>query len=132
MNDVTAESADNTTEPSDDEIASSETDSVAESDAAPVSDEQPTVERNEAGDSLAPTAEAVLLHLCRSVVASPDAVSIDASSPSEGRVRFDVTVNKDDMGRVIGRRGRVASAIRTVVGAAGAKDGVSTEVEFVE
>ena len=43
-----------------------------------------------------------------------------------------MTVNDDDMGRVIGRRGRVASAIRTVVGAAAAKDGVTTEVEFVE
>ena len=83
-------------------------------------------------DVAAPTAEAVLLHLCRSVVSSPDDVSVEATSPEAGRVRFDVTVNKDDMGRVIGRRGRVASAIRTVVGAAGAKDGVTTEVEFVE
>lgn len=83
-------------------------------------------------DVLAPTAESVLLYLCQSVVASPDAVSIEASSSGEGRVRFDVTVDPDDMGRVIGRRGRVASAIRTVVGAAGAKDGVTTEVEFVE
>lgn len=80
----------------------------------------------------APTAEAVLLHLCRSVVSSPDDVSVEASSVADARIRFDVTVNKDDMGRVIGRRGRVASAIRTVVGAAGAKDGVTTEVEFVE
>lgn len=83
-------------------------------------------------EALAPTAEAVLLHLCRSVVAHTDDVSIEASSAGEGRVRFDVSVNADDMGRVIGRRGRVASAIRTVVGAAGAKDGVTTEVEFVE
>ncbi len=83
-------------------------------------------------DTLAPTAEAVLLHLCRSVVSTPDDVSVAASSVDDKRIRFDVTVNKDDMGRVIGRRGRVASAIRTVVGAAGAKDGVTTEVEFVE
>jgi predicted RNA-binding protein YlqC (UPF0109 family) len=83
-------------------------------------------------DQLAPTAEAVLLHLCQSVVTASDEVSIEASSVGEDRVRFDVSVNKDDMGRVIGRRGRVASAIRTVVSAAGSKDGVSTEVEFVE
>lgn len=83
-------------------------------------------------ESLAPTAEAVLLHLCKSVVSSPDDVSIEASPVGDDRVRFDVSVNQDDMGRVIGRRGRVASAIRTVVGAAGSKDGVSTEVEFVE
>ena len=36
------------------------------------------------------------------------------------------------MGRIIGRRGRVASAIRTVVNAAASKDGVTTRVEFVE
>ncbi len=83
-------------------------------------------------DATAPTAEAVLLHLCRSVVSTPDDVSVEASNVDDARIRFDVTVNKDDMGRVIGRRGRVASAIRTVVGAAGAKDGVTTEVEFVE
>ena len=81
--------------------------------------------------SLAPTAEAVLLHLCQSVVSEPEDVSIAASADGD-RVRLDVTVNADDMGRVIGRRGRVASAIRTVVGAAAAKDGVVTEVEFVE
>jgi len=83
-------------------------------------------------EQLAPTAEAVLLHLCQSVVSASDEVSIEASSTGEDRVRFDVSVNKEDMGRVIGRRGRVASAIRTVVSAAGAKDGVATEVEFVE
>jgi predicted RNA-binding protein YlqC (UPF0109 family) len=82
-------------------------------------------------DSPAPTAEAVLLHLCQSVVTYPDEVSIEVSSNGDN-VRLDVTVNNDDMGRVIGRRGRVASAIRTVVGAAAAKDGVTTEVEFVE
>ncbi len=81
--------------------------------------------------SPAPTAEAVLLHLCQSMVSLPDEVSIETTSDGDN-VRMDVRVNQDDMGRVIGRRGRVASAIRTVVGAAAAKDGVSTEVEFVE
>jgi len=83
-------------------------------------------------DSLAPTAEAVLLHLCKSVVSHPDEVSIETEAKANDVVRLDVTVNDDDMGRVIGRRGRVASAIRTVVSAAASKDGVSTEVEFVE
>lgn len=87
---------------------------------------------SESSDEAAPTAEAVLLHLCRSIVAQPDAVSVETSRKSPDLVRFDVTVNQSDMGRVIGRRGRVATAIRTVVGAAGSKDGVGTEVEFVE
>jgi len=82
--------------------------------------------------SVAPTAESVLMHLCRSVVSSPDEVEIEVSDLGDAKVRFDVSVAKSDMGRVIGRRGRVASAIRTVVNAAGAKDEVTTEVEFVE
>ncbi len=82
-------------------------------------------------DSPAPTAEAVLLHLCQSVVSVPEDVSINSTADGDV-VRLDVSVNSEDMGRVIGRRGRVATAIRTVVGAAATKDGVTTEVEFVE
>ena len=39
-------------------------------------------------------------------------------------------VGPNDMGRVIGKRGRVAQAIRTVVRAAAARDGTDVEVEF--
>ena len=47
-------------------------------------------------------------------------------------VRFRIHVAPEDMGRVIGRRGRVAQAIRTVVAAAGARDGVQTSVDIVD
>lgn len=80
----------------------------------------------------APTAEAVLLHLCQAVVANPEQVSIDVDSSGSDHVQLNVTVAKDDMGRVIGRRGRVATAIRTVVRAAATKDGVTADVEFVD
>jgi len=43
-----------------------------------------------------------------------------------------VHVDRADIGRVIGRRGRVASAIRTVVRAAAVNDGCSVTVDFVE
>ncbi len=81
--------------------------------------------------SPAPTAESVLTHLCKSVVTEPESVSIDVVEDGE-LVRMNVSVAPDDMGRIIGRRGRVASAIRTVVNAAASKDGVSAKVEFVE
>jgi predicted RNA-binding protein YlqC (UPF0109 family) len=81
---------------------------------------------------LAPRAHAVLDHLCRSIVDNPDEVSIETSVDGDKSVRFDVSVNGDDMGRVIGRRGRVASAIRTIVNAAGSSDGVTCKVEFVD
>ena len=45
---------------------------------------------------------------------------------------LEVQVGDDDMGRVIGKRGRVANSIRTVVRAAAARDGVEVDVEFVD
>jgi uncharacterized protein len=80
----------------------------------------------------APTAEAVLLHLCKAVVANPDQVTIQVDERGDDHVQLNVTVARDDMGRVIGRRGRVATAIRTIVRAAATKDGLTADVEFVD
>ncbi len=80
----------------------------------------------------ADTARSVCEFLVTSIVEDPDAVRITESEVADGVVRFDVSVGDGDMGRVIGRRGRVAGAIRTVVRAAGARDGVDVEVEFVD
>jgi predicted RNA-binding protein YlqC (UPF0109 family) len=79
----------------------------------------------------AANARSVLEYLVRSVVDDPDAVQI---SVSEGRraTSLDVRVADGDMGRVIGKRGRIAQAIRTVVRAAAVKDGVSVDIEFVD
>ena len=72
---------------------------------------------------------AVVRYLLGAIVAEPEAVVIDTDERG-GTVRFSVHVAPDDMGRVIGRRGRVAQAIRTVVAAAGARDGVATSVDI--
>jgi predicted RNA-binding protein YlqC (UPF0109 family) len=76
-----------------------------------------------------PTAHAVLEHLVGALVEDRDAVRIELS---QGRSvpRMTVRVGRNDMGRVIGKRGRVAQAIRTVVRAAAARDGTDVEVEF--
>lgn len=86
---------------------------------------------DERDDGPAPTAEAVLDHVVRCLVEDPDAVEIDADE-SGRRVRFDVRVGEGDMGRVIGKRGRVANSIRTVVRAAAVRDDVEVDVEFVD
>jgi hypothetical protein len=80
-------------------------------------------------DGELPTAEAVLRHVVSSLVDDPEAVRIDLT---EGRSlpRLTVRVGPSDMGRVIGKRGRVAQAIRTVVRAAAVRDGTDVEVEF--
>jgi predicted RNA-binding protein YlqC (UPF0109 family) len=77
----------------------------------------------------APTAASVLDLLVTSLVDEPDAVQIDPIEKAD-RVRLEVRVGPDDMGRVIGKRGRVANAIRTVVRAAAVRDGVNVDVEF--
>ena len=74
---------------------------------------------------------AVVTYLVNSIAAEPDAVVINTEERS-GSIRFRIHVAPDDMGRVIGRRGRVAQAIRTVVAAAGARDGVQTNVDIVD
>ena len=80
----------------------------------------------------ADTAVAVCEYVVKQLVDNPDAVSV-AQSDTDGGIRLDVTVGDGDMGRVIGKRGRVAGAIRTVVRAAGVDDEVtSIEVEFVD
>jgi uncharacterized protein len=78
------------------------------------------------------TAATVLEYITKSVVDDPDAVEVDSSEGRRGSVSLEVHVADDDMGRVIGKRGRVANAIRTVVRAAAARDGVEVDVEFVE
>ena len=81
--------------------------------------------------AVAPTATAVLRHIVTSIVDDPDAVQVDAVE-SRGRVRLDVRVGPGDLGRVIGRRGRTAQSIRTVVRAAGTRDDTDVDVEFVD
>jgi len=80
---------------------------------------------------LASAAQELLHHVVASIVENPDAVSIEVSEDDD-TVRFDVSVGDGDMGRVIGKRGRTAHAIRALVRAAAAKDGTSVDVEFVD
>jgi predicted RNA-binding protein YlqC (UPF0109 family) len=58
---------------------------------------------------------------------------VRVEADGEGRrVRLDVHVGPGDLGRVIGRRGRTAQSIRTVVRAAAARDNTDVDIEFVD
>jgi uncharacterized protein len=72
---------------------------------------------------------AVLDHVVKQLVSDPDAVDIE-SSDGRRAVRFTVRVGPGDMGRVIGKQGRTAKAIRTVVRAAAVRDGAQVDVDF--
>lgn len=75
------------------------------------------------------TAEDVLRYIVSGIVENPDEVEIDSEITDE-KVVLTARVASGDMGRVIGKRGRVARSIRTLVRAAAAKDGLKAEVEF--
>jgi predicted RNA-binding protein YlqC (UPF0109 family) len=93
------------------------------------------IEDNEGNESTGAfdggTPLAVLNYLARSLSNEPDSVVIDTEE-RRGGVRLSLHVAPDDMGRVIGRRGRTAQAIRTLVNVAGAKDGVQASVDIVD
>lgn len=76
-------------------------------------------------------ASAVLEHIARSLVESADGVRVEVVEGSP-RTQLNLYVADGDMGRIIGKRGRTASAIRTVTRAAAARDGVAIDVEFID
>jgi predicted RNA-binding protein YlqC (UPF0109 family) len=77
------------------------------------------------------TARAVLEYVVKALVDDADAVDVELDDRGRRPV-LNVHVGPGDMGRVIGKRGRVAQSIRTVVRAAAARDGADLDVEFVD
>ena len=73
----------------------------------------------------------VLNYLATSIVEEADGVVVETEE-RRNSVTLRLHVAPSDMGRVIGRRGRVAQAIRSVVRAAGAKEGVDATVDIVD
>ncbi|MGH3924343.1 MAG: KH domain-containing protein [Egibacteraceae bacterium] len=74
----------------------------------------------------------VLLYLAKALVDHPDDVEVTAVEESDGEVVLELRVHPDDMGKVIGKRGRTAKAIRTMVKAAATREGTSATVDIVE
>ena len=64
----------------------------------------------------------VIEHLVSGIVDNPDDVTVRAKQTRNGEL-FEVRVNPDDLGKVIGRQGRTATAIRTVAGAIAGRGG---------
>ena len=76
----------------------------------------------------------VLTDLCRAIVEEPDAVTVSEDQEADGTVVLTLTVAKDDMGKVIGRQGKIARALRQVMKAAAGTVGkkLSVEIRSVE
>lgn len=79
----------------------------------------------------APVAEATLRYIATQLADDASAVTVDLSEKS-GKVVLALGLAADDIGRMIGRRGRTAQALRAVVAAAGSRDGVTTTVDILD
>lgn len=73
----------------------------------------------------------LLLQIACGLVGNPDAVSVDVDEPAEdGTVVYHLHVAQEDMGRVIGKQGRIAKAIRVVMRSAASRNDEKISVEI--
>jgi len=73
-----------------------------------------------------------LEYLVRSLVDQPDQVSVEEFEEDDGTLVLELSVGDEDYGQVIGRGGRTAQALRTVVKAAAVKENRRVLVDIVE
>jgi len=81
--------------------------------------------------SLMPALRDLLNYLTRSLVEKPDQVDIKEIDEGDALV-FEIRVAESDLGRIIGRQGRTAKALRTVMSAASAKQKRRVIVDIIE
>jgi hypothetical protein len=74
--------------------------------------------------------EELVRFLIESLVEQPDAMKIEKIDSGDS-VRFEVSLDPDDVGKVIGRGGRIIKAIRTLARAAGSTEGLHVDVDIL-
>ena len=74
----------------------------------------------------------VVEYIVNKIVEDTKSVKVDVADSDDENVTIEVRTSPDDMGRVIGKRGRVARAIRTVAQAAADEEGLQSSVEFID
>lgn len=73
----------------------------------------------------------LLISMAQGLVEDPESVSVEVDEPNEeGVIVFHLHVAENDMGRVIGKQGRIAKAIRTVMRAAATRQDAKVSVEI--
>ena len=72
----------------------------------------------------------LLVLLTKSIVDNPDDVQINQIE-GEKAVVYEIKVNADDVGKVIGKHGRIINAVRTIVRAAAVKEGKKVSIELL-
>ncbi|MDO5548559.1 MAG: KH domain-containing protein [Eubacteriales bacterium] len=73
----------------------------------------------------------LLIYIAKNLVNDPDAVNV-TETVQDAEVVFELRVAPDDMGKVIGRHGRIAKEIRTLMKAAGNRENKKVTVDIVD
>ncbi|MDX6521790.1 MAG: uncharacterized protein QOG02_1355 [Gaiellales bacterium] len=76
--------------------------------------------------------EEILTHLARELVDNPDQVRVERIEREDGELVLELHVAPEDMGKVIGKQGRIARALRTVVKASSVRAGRRVHVEIAD
>ena len=76
--------------------------------------------------------EELVRYIAESLVEHPENVSVVSREEEDGTITIELSVPQSEMGKVIGRQGRIAKAIRTVVKAASMRDDSRYMVEIIE
>ena len=76
--------------------------------------------------------KSVVEYIVKEIVEDTKSVKVDVADSDDENITIEVRTSPDDMGRVIGKRGRVARAIRTVAQAAADEEGLNSSVEFID
>ena len=74
----------------------------------------------------------LLEYLARGLVDEPDAVSVEQFEEDDGTIVLELAVAEDDYGKIIGKGGRTANALRTVIKASAVKENRRVLVDIVE
>ena len=75
--------------------------------------------------------KALTEYIAKALVENPDQVEVSQSHQGS-RIRLELKVSKDDMGRVIGKNGRVANAIRVLLRVAAEREGQQVTLDVME
>ena len=70
--------------------------------------------------------------LVEQIVENPEAATVTGTDQENGELFIEIEVDEGDIGKIIGRQGRIIKAIRTLVRAAASQDGFRVEVELAE
>lgn len=74
----------------------------------------------------------LLENMIKALVDEPQRVELTEADSDQDHIAFELRVSKNDLGKVIGKRGRTASAMRTILSAASRKHKVNADLRIVE